>query len=64
MGSVEQYALDYTQGLVTAAAAPMSPFGLLSYVKALLKLSLGPDFCERVGFGMESLRPYFGFPSS
>lgn len=63
-GSAQRYALDYTQGLVSAAAAPMSLFGLLGYVKGLLKLSLGPDLCERVGFGTEGLRPYFGFASS
>jgi hypothetical protein len=61
--SVERYALDYMQGFV-AAAAPLSLFGILDYVKTLLKLSIDPEFCERMGFGTEGIKPYFGLGPS
>ena len=62
--SVERYALDYTQGLISAAATPMSLFGILGYVKTLLKLSIGPEFCDRVGLGTKGIRPYSGLAIS
>ena len=63
-GSVEGCALDYTQGLVAAAAAPLLLLGILGSVKALSKLSIGPEFCDGLGFGTEGLRPNFGLPKS
>lgn len=57
---VEKYTVDYTRGLLPPAAAPLSLLGLLGYVKALLKLSLGVQFCERTGFSIASLRSYAG----
>ncbi|KAM0802887.1 hypothetical protein BDR22DRAFT_887222 [Usnea florida] len=57
---VERYTIDYTRGLLPPVTAPLSLLGLLGYVRALLKLSLGPDLCERIGFSTTSLRSYAG----
>lgn len=34
---------------------------LVRYVRALLKLGLGMDFCERMGFTTKPLQSYVGF---
>ena len=57
---VERYTIDYTRGLVPPATAPLSLLGLLGYVRALLKLSLGVEFCERIGFSIASFRSFAG----
>ena len=57
---VERYTIDYTRGFLPPVTAPLSLLGLLGYVRALLKLSLGIDFCERTGFSTTSLRSYVG----
>ena len=57
---VERYTIDYTRGLLPPVTAPLSLLGLLGYVRALLKLSLGIDFCQRTGFSTVSLRSYAG----
>ena len=57
---VERYTIDYTRGLLPPVTAPLSLLGLLGYVRALLKLSLGPSLCERIGFSTTSLRSYAG----
>lgn len=57
---VERYTIDYTRGLIPPATAPLSLLGLLGYVGALLKLSFGVDFCERIGLSIASLRSYAG----
>lgn len=57
---VERYTIDYTRGFLPPVTAPLSLLGLLGYVRALLKLSLGIDFCERTGFSTTSLRSYAG----
>ena len=57
---VERYTIDYTRGFLPPVTAPLSLLGLLGYVRALLKLSLGADFCERTGFSTGSLRSYAG----
>ena len=62
--SVEKVAFDYTQGLLPAAVAPLSIFGILGYVKALLKLSVGAEACDRIGVHAESLRSHFGLSTS
>lgn len=53
---VERYTIDYTRGFLPPVIAPLSLLGLLGYVRALLKLSLGIDVCERTGFSTTSLR--------
>ena len=57
---VERYTIDYTRGFLPPVTAPLSLLGLLGYVRALLKLSLGLDLCERTGFSTTSLRSYAG----
>ena len=57
---VERYTIDYTRGFLPPVTAPLSLLGLLGYVRALLKLSLGIDICERIGFSTTSLRSYAG----
>ena len=57
---VERYAIDYTRGLLPPSTAPLSMLGLLGYVRTLLKLSFGVDFCERTGFSTFCLRSYAG----
>ena len=57
---VERYTIDYTRGFLPPVTAPLSLLGLLGYVRALLKLSLGIDVCERTGFSTTSLRSYAG----
>ncbi|CAD6584295.1 MAG: hypothetical protein ASARMPRED_001727 [Alectoria sarmentosa] len=57
---VERYTIDYTRGFLPPVTAPISLFGLLGYVRSLLKLSLGTEFCERTGFSTTSLRSYAG----
>ncbi|MCJ1453467.1 hypothetical protein MMC28_003814 [Mycoblastus sanguinarius] len=60
---VERYTIDYTRGLLPPVTAPLSMLGLLGYVRALLKLGLGVEFCERTGFSVASLRSYAGVNS-
>ncbi len=57
---VKRYTIDYTRGFLPPVTAPLSLLGLLGYVRALLKLSLGMDFCERTGFLTTSLRSFAG----
>lgn len=38
----------------------LSLLGLLGYVRALVKLAMGPEACENAGFDMKALRPMFG----
>lgn len=57
---VERYTIDYTLGCLPPATAPLSLLGLLGYVRALMKLTLGVEFCERIGFSTVSLQSYVG----
>ena len=57
---VERYTIDYTRGFLPPVTAPLSLLGLLGYVRALLKVSLGIEFCERAGLSTASLRSYAG----
>ena len=57
---VERYTIDYTRGFLPPVTAPLSLFGLLGYVRGLLKVSLGIEFCERAGLSTASLRSYAG----
>ena len=61
---VERYTIDYTRGFLPPVMAPLSLLGLLGYVRALLKLSLGVRFCERTGFSTLPLRSYTGVRKS
>ena len=61
---VERHTIDYTRGPLPAATAPLSLLGLMGYVLALLKLSLGVEFCDRTGFSVSSLRSYAGVKRS
>ncbi|CAF9914586.1 MAG: hypothetical protein HETSPECPRED_002022 [Heterodermia speciosa] len=61
---VERYTIDYTRGFLPPVTAPLSLLGILGYVRALLKLSLGVQFCERIGFSTISLRSYAGVRKS
>ena len=38
----------------------LSLLGILGYVRALVKLGLGPKKCEKAGFDMKALRPMVG----
>ena len=58
--SVERYAFDYTRGYISSAVSMLSLLGLLGYVRALVKLGLGPKKCENAGFDTKALRPFFG----
>lgn len=62
--SVERYTIDYTKGVLPAIMAPFSLLGLLGYVRALLKLSLGAEICERTAFSIDALRSYMGVGSA
>ena len=57
---VERYTIDYTRGFLPPVTAPISLLGLLGYVRALLKLGCGLEFCERTGFSTTALRSYAG----
>ena len=57
---VERYTIDYTRGFLPPVTAPLSLLGLLGFVRALLKVSLGIEFCERAGFSTASLRSHAG----
>ena len=57
---VERYTIDYTRGFLPPVTAPLSLLGLLGYVRGLLKMSLGIDFCERACLSTASLRSYAG----
>lgn len=57
---VERYTIDYTRGFLPPVTAPLSLLGLLGYVRGLLKVSLGIEFCERAGISTASLRSYAG----
>ncbi|KAN0087194.1 hypothetical protein V8E54_000882 [Elaphomyces granulatus] len=41
--SVEQYSFDFTTDFISPAMATCSMLGTLGYVRALLKLALGPE---------------------
>ena len=58
--SVERYAFDYTKGHLSSAVSMLSLLGILGYVRALVKLGLGPKACENAGFDMKALRPMVG----
>ena len=58
--SVERYAFDHTKGFLAPAVAPLSLLGLLGYVRALLKLSLGQESCEKAGFSIDALKSMMG----
>ena len=47
---VGRYAIDYTWGFLPPVTAPLPLSGLLGYVSALLKLSLGIVFWDQIGF--------------
>ncbi|KAL8793659.1 MAG: hypothetical protein Q9195_003708 [Heterodermia aff. obscurata] len=61
---VERYTIDYIRGFLPPVTAPLSLLGILGYVRALLKLSLGVEFCGRIGFSTLSLRSYAGVRKS
>ncbi|KAG6988600.1 hypothetical protein G7Y79_00070g096990 [Physcia stellaris] len=58
--SVERYAFNYSRGHLSSAVSMLSLLGLLGYVRALVKLAMGPEACENAGFDMKALRPMFG----
>lgn len=58
--SVERYATDHTRGSWCAALAPCSLLGILGWVRAMLKLAMGSEACENVGFPTTALRPLLG----
>ncbi len=62
--SVERYAFDYNKGHLSSAVAMLSLLGLLGYVRALVKLGIGPEACENAGFDTRALRPIFGVPDA
>ena len=43
---VEQYSVDYSRGYLSVAAATCSMFGILGYVRALVKLGIGSKACK------------------
>ena len=58
--SVERYATDHTRGSWCAAMASCSLLGILGWVRVMLKLAMGSEACENVGFPTTALRPLFG----
>ena len=62
--SVERYAIDYNKGHISSAVATLSLLGILGYIRALVKLAMGPQACENAGLNVNSLRPLFGIPEA
>ncbi|KAM7196732.1 hypothetical protein V8F20_006925 [Naviculisporaceae sp. PSN 640] len=60
--SVERYAVDYSRGYFGAALAPCSMFGILGYVRALVKLALGTEACVAAAFPTAPVRSILGVP--
>ncbi|KAK4224186.1 hypothetical protein QBC38DRAFT_547859 [Podospora fimiseda] len=61
--SVERYAVDYSRGYLGAALAPCSMFGILGYVRALIKLAIGRDACVAASFPTAPVRSILGVPA-
>jgi len=60
--SVERYAVDYSRGYLGAALAPCSMFGILGYVRALIKLAIGTEACVAAAFPTAPVRSILGAP--
>ena len=60
-GSVERFAFDCNNGLLAAAVSPCSLLGILGYCQGLMKLALGFELCESLGFKADALRSHFGY---
>jgi len=60
--SVERYTVDYSRGYLGAALAPCSMFGILGYVRALIKLAIGTDACVAAAFPTAPVRSILGVP--
>ncbi|KAK3386462.1 hypothetical protein B0H63DRAFT_467823 [Podospora didyma] len=58
--SVERYSFDYTQGYLSTAASSLSLLGLLGYIRAVVKLSLGLQACENAAYDTSTVRPLLG----
>lgn len=58
--SVECYAFDYNQGHLSSAVSMLSLLGILGFVRALVKLGMGPYACMNAGFDMKLVRPFYG----
>ncbi|MCJ1238326.1 hypothetical protein MMC14_006315 [Varicellaria rhodocarpa] len=57
---VEQYAVDYSKGYLSACASTLSLLGLLGWSRAMMKLGLGQQRCENAGFDTKTMRPIYG----
>ncbi|KAH6959410.1 hypothetical protein DER45DRAFT_259773 [Fusarium avenaceum] len=58
--SVERYSFDYTQGYLSTAASSLSLLGLLGYIRAIVKLSLGLQACDNAAYNTSTVRPLLG----
>ncbi|WKT53628.1 hypothetical protein QSH57_004212 [Fusarium oxysporum f. sp. vasinfectum] len=58
--SVERYAVDYSRGYLGAALSTCSMFGILGYVRALVKLSIGSEACVAAAFPTAPVRALLG----
>ena len=48
--SVERYAVDYSRGYLSVAVASCSLLGILGYVRALVKITMGSKSCQDSAF--------------
>lgn len=60
--SVERYSVDYSRGYLGAAMAPASMLGILGYVRALVKITMGSDACVSAAFPTAPVRALLGVP--
>ncbi|KAI9672531.1 MAG: hypothetical protein M1817_003297 [Caeruleum heppii] len=58
--SVERYVVDYSKGYLSVAVTTCSLFGILGWVRAMIKLAMGAEACEHAGLPTASLRPILG----
>jgi len=48
--NVERYAVDYSKGYLSVAAATCSLLGILGDVRAMVKIALGSEWCQNSAF--------------
>ncbi|RPA76305.1 hypothetical protein BJ508DRAFT_9991 [Ascobolus immersus RN42] len=58
--NVERNAIDFSRGIFAVSITSLSLFGLLGYVRALVKLSFGLPACVSAGFTTGPLRSILG----
>lgn len=53
--SVEAHAVDFTKGYLNVAASQCSLLGILGYVRALAKITMGLESCTNIAFSTSKL---------